>query len=411
VLPKIENDEKCISVNSSSFSILATFPFNVKIGENLFELPIGVVNRLPHPLLIGNDVIKSHNIDIIQSQGHLLIGNEKVEIVQNTKIPACSSNTTYEKTDAAIVCFIKSIQIPPMSECIVPCSVISTKPSQELLFEANESYCEENHIFAATALVKSYDSIIPCRILNVNKKPIVLDAGKSIGSATEQFEIPVEQETREENFASEIKACVTRANISSEEKDELEKILIGNSEIFAQTNRELGKTSIVKHKIRTGDARPVQGRKFRTPYAYREKLKQTIDEMLADKIIKPSRSEWSNPIFLVKKKDGSMRPVVDYRELNKITEPDVYPIPMINEYLDSLGNATIFTTLDLRSGFWQIAMDDESKEKTSFSSPFGNFSFEVMPFGVRNAPSEFSRLMDIVLLTYNGKRHLSISMT
>jgi len=164
----------------------------------------------------------------------------------------------------------------------------------------------------------------------VNKDPIVLEAGKRIGSVTELFEIPVTQKHREDNLRSEIKACVEKANISLDEKNELKKVLIDNSEIFAQTNRELGKTSIVKHKIRTGDARPVQGRKFRTPHAHRKKLKQTIDEMLADKIIKPSRSEWSNPIFLVKKKDGSMRPDVDYRELNKITEPDVYPIHMMN---------------------------------------------------------------------------------
>lgn len=413
-LPKISSSESGLSVNGSSFNILATLPFDVKIGENMYEIPIGVVNRLPYTFLIGNDVIKEYGIDIIQSENHLAIGDEKIEIVSSRNYTHESNNSKKIasreiETTSAIVCFTKSIKLPPMSECIVPCSVMSNKPSQELLFEANETFCGEHKIFAATTLVKSYDSIIPCRILNSTKKPVILEAAKIIGSATENFEIANYKSTDttpEKELMAEIKLCISKACVSERDRMELERILLKNQKLFAQTNRELGKTSMTKHKIRTGDAKPVKGRKFRTPYAYRETLKKTIDEMLMDKIITPSRSEWSNPIFLVKKKDGTMRPVVDYRELNKVTEPDVYPIPKIDEYLDCLGKAKIFTTLDLKSGYWQIAMDEQSKEKTAFSSPFGNFNFEVMPFGVRNAPSEFCRLMDIVLANLQWKTAL-----
>lgn len=408
-LPKVSNTDSGISVDGTKFQILATLPFSVKIGESLYEIPIGVVNRLPYPFLIGNDVIKNLEIDIIQSQGFLAIGQEKIEIVDNDRMTSCNATTAPENTDHAIVCFIKSIELPPMTECIVPCSVLSKQPNQEFLFEANNAYCDENKIFVASALVKSHDSITPCRILNANSKPITIEAGKIIGSATNKFEIQTKDDNIDsstQNFEKEIENCVEKACITDREKIELKNILFENREIFAQNNRQLGKTTLISHKINTGNAKPVKGRKFRTPYAYREILKQTIDEMLDDNVIKPSKSEWSNPIFLVKKKDGSMRPVVDYRELNKITEPDVYPIPRIDEYLDSLGKATIFSTLDLKSGYWQIPMEESSKEKTAFSSPFGNFQFEVMPFGIRNAPSEFSRLMDIVLAGLQWKTAL-----
>ncbi|XP_062527581.1 uncharacterized protein LOC134199889 [Bombyx mori] len=131
--------------------------------------------------------------------------------------------------------------------------------------------------------------------------------------------------------------------------------------------------------------------------------------MLKDDIIQPSMSPWSAPIWVVPKKlDASgqrkWRVVIDYRKLNDITIGDSYPIPNINEILDQLGKSKYFSTLDLASGFHQIQMSAEDAPKTAFSIPQGHFEFKRMPFGLKNAPSTFQRLMNSVLSGLQGTR-------
>ncbi|CAF4441806.1 unnamed protein product, partial [Rotaria magnacalcarata] len=119
--------------------------------------------------------------------------------------------------------------------------------------------------------------------------------------------------------------------------------------------------------------------------------------MLNEGIIEPCNSPYAAPITLQPKKDGSLRFCVDFRELNAVTVRDVYPIPRIDDTLDQLQHAKYFSSMDLRSGFWQIELDPTSRDKTAFISHAGLFRFRVMPFGLTNAPATFQRLMDLVL--------------
>ena len=116
------------------------------------------------------------------------------------------------------------------------------------------------------------------------------------------------------------------------------------------------------------------------------------------KVISPSKSPWASPIVLVQKRDGLTRFCVDYRKINEVTRKDAYPIPRIDEILD-----TLFSTLDLRSGYWQVEMDPTDREKTAFCTPEGLFEFNMMPFGLCNAPATFQRLMNSVLAGLHWK--------
>ena len=187
----------------------------------------------------------------------------------------------------------------------------------------------------------------------------------------------------------------TRLPQLSEEKQlELEAVL----ERFPDVFREVpGRTTVTSHAIHVGDAVPIRQRAYRIPYAQSEVVQGEIEKMLEAKVIIPSKSLWASPIVIVGKKDGGVRFCVDYRKLNQVAKLDAYPMPRIDEVIDKISPAKYITTLDLAKGYWQIPLSPESKEKTAFVTPFGLYEFEVMPFGLHNAPATFQRMMDHVL--------------
>ena len=155
-----------------------------------------------------------------------------------------------------------------------------------------------------------------------------------------------------------------------------------------------GRTSTVQHDIVTTDAQPVRCGPKRLAQAGLRKEQTCVREMLEGGQIEPSDSPWASPIVLVMKKDGSTRFCIYYRRLNTLMTKDAYPLPRIDDLLWLLGNQQWLSTMDLVSGYWQVAMSPEAKRKAAFVTNEGLFQFRVMPFGLCNAPATFERLMD-----------------
>lgn len=186
-------------------------------------------------------------------------------------------------------------------------------------------------------------------------------------------------------------------DLTKEQKTNLVDLLQQYRHLFAWDATQLGRTDLVQHTIDVGNATPIKKRWYRTSRMERDFIAGEIDRMLQQNLIEKSRGPWAFPVVLVRKKNGKLRFCVDYRPLNKVTKRDEYPLPRIDDMLDSLGGSAWFTSLDLASGYWQVEMNPKDREKTAFITQFGTFQFTVMPFGLCNAPATFQRLMDEVL--------------
>ena len=169
------------------------------------------------------------------------------------------------------------------------------------------------------------------------------------------------------------------------------------SDVSSQGEDDLGSTPLLEHTIETHGPPLRQPYRLQNPVVRREEMAQ-VQQMLASNVICPSNSLWASPVVMVRKKDGSLYFCVDFRQLNVATIKDAHPLPRIDDLLDALHGAKWFSTIDLKSGYWQVPITEQDKAKTTFRTSGGQlYEFNQVPFGLCNAPATFSRLLDRVL--------------
>ena len=184
-----------------------------------------------------------------------------------------------------------------------------------------------------------------------------------------------------------------KLNCSDEQKGLITDLFRKHADAFSKDDDDVGFTSTVTHKIRMMDDQPISQPYRRIPPSQFEEVKQHIRKLLDNNIIRESTSPFASPIVLVRKKDNSLRLCVDYRRLNAKSYRDQFPLPRVEDTFDVLHGAELFSTMDLTAGYNQIAVDENDREKTAFTTPFGLYEFNRMPFGLTNAPATFQRLM------------------
>lgn len=374
--------------------VLGTCTARVTIANRQIPVLFHVLPHCPHDIILGLDFLTETSALIDCSTGEVRLGlpisphiTEKVECrLRSEKFTRLPPKTvTY-------VNFFSTPAVPDGSYVLAPITDV-------LLLR---------QVTLPHSLITVTNNHATLPLLNFGSSPQVVPEGMSLANLLSLDHCHIltltsdghsayrndtlHREAKCDEFVKMIGPDLTPAQF-----DDLSTLLSSFRDIFDFDDRPLGQTTLVKHRINTGDASPLHRRPYRVSATERQVIQKEVDKMLQKDIIEPSSSPWASPVVLVKKKDNTWRFCVDYRHLNNITKKDVYPLPRIDDALDCLHGAKYFSSIDLRSGYWQIAVDDMDREKTAFITPDGLYQFKVMPFGLCNAPATFERMMDSLL--------------
>ena len=185
--------------------------------------------------------------------------------------------------------------------------------------------------------------------------------------------------------------------LPSEKRTQLVNLLNEYRDLFADSLKEGGRSSLGSCRIKLSDERQVVIPSRRMPANITQAIREEISKMLSAKVIEPSKSWWNSPIVAVRKKDGTYRICIDYREVNRRTIPTPWLFPRTDEILERMAGSSYFSKVDAAAGYWQVQLEPESRESTAFSFAGHHYQFTAMPFGLMNAPAVFQRGMDYLL--------------
>ncbi|KMQ84703.1 reverse ribonuclease integrase [Lasius niger] len=192
--------------------------------------------------------------------------------------------------------------------------------------------------------------------------------------------------------------CGVTGGLAPRKTDEEQRLTTFLACELAEFDHVHGLMDRTQHRIRLRDPTPIKQRYRPRNPAMQAVIDKEVEEMEAAGVIEQSRSAWSSPVVVVKKKDGKYRFCIDFRKVNDVTEKDAYPLPQVTATLDKLRGARYLSTLDLKNGYWQVPLTPDSRPITAFTIPGrGLFQFRVMPFGLHSAPATFQRLLDAVI--------------
>ena len=401
---KIFEDDSKIEYITANGEVLKKSGWSIveiMIGSYKFKQKCVVINNLCANILLGTDALVDHGM--ILNYRHKTLSVGKISLPLHTK----------EQQSFFCLSVTKRIEILPL-QTHVEWIQVPESFNKSLLLQGEFL----THVKITNGLYDATDGKIPVIFINQRRHPVILEKGKHVAVVEKVSVVNVVTNSVLEKQLDEINSKWAKDMVVIDKKlpkpqlDKVKDLITKYDHIFSKNKHDLGYYDKDKFNIDTGEEKPIKSKAYRVPFCQQENIDIMVDEMLENKIITKSKSAWASPVVIVKKKDGTDRFCVDYRKLNSITIKDNYPVPLIGETLDALRGCSYFTTLDLSSGYWQMALADEAKRKTAFITRKGLFQFEVLAFGLSNAVSAFQRQMESILEGLeNSKSYLDDIMT
>lgn len=302
----------------------------------------------------------------------------------------------------------KALVIPGDSCAIVPGIVKGLGQKHKFTMVTEE--CESplpGSILVAPCVVSSVstDNTVCIKIQNLASKQVTIPPGSPLCMLHQVKDIiPIDNlsnsrlDASSKEFLEMFDLTEAQKLLTPSDFGTFNQLLLDWKHVFSLGEFDLGRTSLIKHEINLTNDRPIKQRHHKIPPAMFEEVRMHLRDMLDAGIIRESKSPWASPLVVVRKKDNSLRVCIDMRAINNLTIRDAYYMPRMEESMDALAGAEYFSSLDLKSGYWQVELEEAHKERTAFTAgSLGLFECNTMPFGVTNGCATFQRLMEKVM--------------
>ncbi|GMF28614.1 unnamed protein product [Phytophthora fragariaefolia] len=378
-----------------------------------------VVDRLHVHALLGTDALKAfravidmeENVMMLKETGETIrLGTPRVEEMYVSR-----TNST--------------VRLCPGGQALVVANLMGTTPENStVLIEGLPELDPLLKIARSLCSIQNGQTIV--EVCNASEEDLVIQKGTALaaativpksaflptqqayqsGSGTRGVDSVISSAAKESNpsrekmpglkeaYRAEMEADFTDSKLGGEQQELLRSLLGDFRDMFVESSLKPGRTDLLKFSIDTGTHPPIKQRPYRVSNAEGDVMEAEIDQYLELGLVRPSTSPWASPVLMIRKPDGGIRFCIDYRRLNAVTIKDCYPMPLIDDILDVLKGAKLYSTMDIASGYWNVPMDPDSVEKTAFTCKYGLFEWLVMPFGLCNAVPAFERLMENVLV-------------
>lgn len=391
------------NADGSRMETMGSSCLELKVGRTVCSIRVIFGNTGSAEGILGMDFLIATHAKIDLQQLQLDLNGDKIKCSDKLGHGLCFRVVVEETT-----------KIPPGHEALVP-GLIKGNPGEAglgILEPTEENEVGRKGVMVARILAESTDNTVPIRVYNPGDRECTIKRGTMAGYFTPVKEtdvVDMTMHTSNDEDTGDVPPHLvdllkrSKTEVPNSFHDNIAELLRKNQDVFAKSDTDIGRTNLVRHGINTGNASTIKERPRRFPPKEQQEIDSQIQDMLQSGSIVPTESPWASNVVLVRKKDGSKRFCIDYRRLNNVTVKDAFPIPRIDETLDTLGGSEWFSTLDLASGYWQVELDEDAQKKSAFVVRGGLYSWRVMPFGLCNAPSTFERLMERVLAGLHWK--------
>jgi hypothetical protein len=404
------------TASADSLNIVGVYNLSFSMKGKTIQNPVYVCSNLNQKAIIGMDVIKKFGL--IYSPLKETFHFEDTPINSNYFFqPKMPSN----RSAVASLTVVKTVKIPPLTSISLSVSSLSSdhyRPPPGMLGLAHIGTPSLPYLNGGPGLVETNRlGEVTVRINNCSPVELKIERNTEIGFLESVCPSSV-KEIDSDLFISEIEKIEAKLkppllpndrneflkdlklNVPENEKQAYLNLLLENHDVFSKNQNDLGCATNFTHTIHLKNSAPTYVKQFPVPEAYRGQLEKQIKEWLKMGVVKPSNSPYNSPIFVVPKKDGSPRYVLDFRKLNSNSQTDKYSMKTVEECIGDIGRSgsTIFSTLDLSSGFWQLPLEKNSQKFTAFTvHNMGQFEWTRTSQGLHSAPGQYQRLMELTV--------------